>query len=144
VDDATLKATRRRILSQKRIAINALIDDPGLDAEMKATDWLRKKGFTRIKAHTRPNDPYDKVAWKSGRKWIIEVKGGLRKWKAEGSPQVSIKNLVSMAQKKGVQEVGLLFMPKREPPLLFRLEGGGQRYRWQCGAVKAWQKRQTT
>jgi hypothetical protein len=52
------------------------------------------------------NDPYDKRAWKKG-KWIIEVKGGLRKRRFDGSPKVSIKNLVTMAKMKDVQEVGL-------------------------------------
>jgi hypothetical protein len=135
------KKMRKRKLSPKQNAINALIDDPGLDAEKEATKWLATRGFTRIKAHDVPNAPYDKVAWKSSRKWLIEVKGGLRKMKTEGSPSVSIKNLMDMAQRKGVKDVGLLFMPKRGPPLLFRLEGGAQSYRWSCGAVKAWRAR---
>ena len=66
-----MKEKRKTHLSQRQRAINALIDDPGLDAEKKATIWLRTRGFTRIKAHTRPNDPYDKVAWKNDKKWII-------------------------------------------------------------------------
>jgi len=55
-------------------------------------------------------------------------KGGLRRRRFEVSPKVSIKNLISMAKTKTVQEIRLLFVPNTGPPLLFRLVGGTEGY----------------
>jgi len=59
---------------------------------------------------------------------MIEVKSGVR----DPEPKVKIRNLIKMAnrgsEEEDVREVGLLFVPPKEYPLFFRLDGGAKMY----------------
>ena len=135
---------KRRRTRKEKEAIDDLIAH-GQEGEARATPWLTDHGFKIIKDYKHPHtDFYDKIAReKNGRKWMIEIKAELRRKRAGvrgGTPRVTIKNLVRMAtegrREENVQEVGLLFMPRKGPPLLFRLEGGTEGY---ARSYAAWQ-----
>jgi len=54
---------------------------------------------------------------------------------ARGEPKVKIRNLLRMYEKQGYDVLGLLFVPKREIPLLFELR------KKSYSALKAWKTR---
>ena len=84
----------------------------GRENENKVKVWLEKRGFKIEDSHEdKPsNKPYDIIATKNGKKWIIEVKGGKK-------PSVRLENIITMLNEKKVDMVGLALVIDGHPYL---------------------------
>jgi hypothetical protein len=87
----------------------------GTEYEKKGVRWLKHKGFRVLKEFRGPhNDYFDALAEKDKEKWIVEIKGG-------DKPSIRISNVGRMIDTKGIDRVGLLFLPEGQVPFLFEL-----------------------
>ena len=64
--------TKRLEISGERISLNRISGD--FIEKVLAPKYLRLFGFTKIRYHKRPNDPYDYTGIKRRAFWLIDVK----------------------------------------------------------------------
>ena len=106
----------RRALTERQ---RRVYEGGGVPEEQKAIEWLRRHRFRHIEGFDHRHAGYwDIKAERDGKRWNIEVKSSY----GRGEPKVNIANLIMMIKEKGIDKVGILFMPgEGETPLLFEL-----------------------
>ncbi len=92
--------------------------EKGTEAEMKVTQWLRKRGYHIRYWHEgkKSNLPYDILAIKGNERWIIDVKTG-------NKPSVNISNIEKILNDRKLKrynKIGLALVSDKYPwPYLF-------------------------
>jgi hypothetical protein len=111
-----MKVKKRKSLENHKKEIRerfTKIHDQDIKDEERVKIWLEKKGFKIEDWHNlkRSNKPYDIIAQKGNKRWVIEVKGGK-------TPPIKLANFKKMLTMKNINMVGLALVIERHPYLL--------------------------
>jgi hypothetical protein len=103
-------------MKKKKKTIKEIFDDihrTDMKNEERATLWLKKKGFKirNPRNGKRSSLPFDILATKGRKNWVIEVKGGAR-------PPIKLSNFRKMLTMPKIHMVGVILVISRHPYLL--------------------------
>lgn len=104
----------------------------GVPEEKKAAILLRERGFHKIEYHKKRHAGYwDIKCEKEGKKWLVEVKSDY----GRGEPKIKISNIIKMINTSGIDKIGLLFIPTKSIPILFKFD------KMSYAGLKAWRNK---